>query len=91
MNLTNIVALIGVILGAFTTLGYGFAWYANVEKRKYGLERDLNHLKRNYEQIQDGLKLILREIEHRFDTNERDILEIKSTLNNHKICFKSDE
>ncbi|MGB6301538.1 MAG: hypothetical protein WBF90_35890 [Rivularia sp. (in: cyanobacteria)] len=69
-------AISGIIAAAF--------WYANTEKRKYGLERDFVHLKRNYEQIQQGLNTILKEFDHRFDTSERDILEIKSTLNHFK-------
>ncbi|MGB3757275.1 MAG: hypothetical protein WBA07_13025 [Rivularia sp. (in: cyanobacteria)] len=83
----NINDLIAVGSLAFTVLSgivAGSFWYANSEKRRYGLERDFAHLRRNYEQIQQSLNLIMTEFDHRFDTAERDILEIKSGLNHLK-------
>jgi hypothetical protein len=83
----NINDLIAVGSLAFTVISGILAsglWYASAEKRRYGLERDFAHLKRNYEQIQQSLNLLLTEFDHRFDTAERDILEVKSVLNHLK-------
>lgn len=90
----NINDLIAIGSLAFTTVSGLIAaafWYAKAEKRKYGLERDFAHMKRGYEQIQESLELILREMEHRFNTNERDILEIKAALNTNRICSSKDK
>lgn len=80
-NATDYIAIGSLLLATATTLAGMALWYANSEKRKYGLERDFAHLKRNYEQINISLNTILREIDHRFSDIERDILEIKSSIN----------
>lgn len=77
---SDVIAIGSLVVATATGLSAITLWYANNEKRKYGLERDFGHLKRSYEQIQDSLNLILKEIDYRFDTSERDILEIKSIL-----------
>lgn len=79
--------LVTIISFFFTTLSFVSAftfWYANNEKRKYGLERDFAHLRRNQEQISQGLQQLFVEIDSRFHTLERDILEMKSTAKNEK-------
>ncbi|WP_238553614.1 hypothetical protein [Fortiea contorta] len=67
--LTSITALIG-----------GIYWYGNNEKKKYGLERDFGHIRRNQEQMQQGIDLIIKEIDFRFDSINKDVIEIKSVL-----------
>jgi hypothetical protein len=76
----DLIAFGGLFLAAVTAIAAGVAWYAGNEKKKYGLERDLGHIRRNQEQMQQGLNTILLEMDRRFDLNERDILEIKSVL-----------
>lgn len=78
---TDYIAIGSLLLATATTLAGIALWYAKLEKRKYGLERDFAHLKGNYEQIKLGLNTILREIEHRFSDLEKDFLEIKSNFN----------
>ncbi len=81
MSVNDLIALCALLLstgGAVTAIVF---WYVNSEKRKYGLERDFAHLKRNYEHINSNLLTILSELDNRFDRVERDILEVKSNLN----------
>ncbi|MBE9213721.1 hypothetical protein IQ247_13775 [Plectonema cf. radiosum LEGE 06105] len=89
-NIKDLIAVGSLVLTLASTLAAIAFWYANTEKRRYGLERDFSHLKRNYDQIQHSLNTILSEIDHRFDVTERDILEIKSTLN-IKAKFKKED
>lgn len=81
IDYTALIALGSLLLYFVSSLIAVTIWYGKSEKKKYGLERDFNHLKRNYEQIQNGLNLILRETEHKLNLISRDILEIKSKLN----------
>lgn len=81
VNINNLIALFGSILAVFTTFASAVLWYVNAEKRKYGLERDFNHMKRNYEQMAQSLNVIITELDHRFDAVDRSIIEIKATLN----------
>lgn len=91
MNLDNTVALIGILLSLTTALSTALVWYINAEKRTYGLERDINHLKRNYEQMQENLNMVLREIDDRLNVNERDTIRIKSVLNIIRMHFRKEE
>ncbi|WP_414622053.1 hypothetical protein [Calothrix sp. CCY 0018] len=83
-NIADLIAAGSLLLTTISGIVATAFWYANTEKRKYGLERDFAHLRRNYEQIQQSLNTILVEFDHRFDTAERDILEVKSVLSNLK-------
>ena len=80
INPADLIAFGGLLLAITTAVSGGIAWYGNAEKKKYGLERDLGHIRRNQEQMQLGLNTILREMDRRFDIVERDILEVKSVL-----------
>lgn len=84
INVSTLISLSGFLLAATTTLAGAILWYVNTEKKKYAAERDFQHLKRNQEQISQGLGDIVQELERhfdkvdrRFDQIERDILEIK--------------
>lgn len=76
----TIVAGLGLLATFATTLAGFVIWYANTEKRRYGLERDFGHLKRNQESIQQGIETLLRECDKRFDALERQIVEIKAEM-----------
>lgn len=71
---TDTLIAIGSLLVAFgsSIIGVIF-WYANFEKRRYGFERDISHLRRNQEQMQQGIATILAELDRRFDEIERRI------------------
>ncbi|NJN13601.1 MAG: hypothetical protein HC836_24750 [Richelia sp. RM2_1_2] len=90
LNSSDLIAVGSLVLTAISGIIAIAFWYANTEKRRYGLERDFSHLKRNYDQIQQSLNSILSEIDHRFNVTERDILEIKSTLS-IKAKFKKED
>ncbi len=81
MSVNDLIALCALLLSIGGTAIAIVFWYVNSEKRKYGLERDFAHLKRNYEHINSNLLTILSELDNRFDRVERDILEVKSNLN----------
>lgn len=76
----DLIAFGSLVLATATTVVGGVLWYANSEKKKYAAERDFAHIRRNQEQMQQGLNDLLREFDRRFDVVDRDILEIKSNL-----------
>ncbi|BDA68210.1 hypothetical protein CAL7716_023760 [Calothrix sp. PCC 7716] len=73
MKIDTLIAIGGLVLA----FGSGFLsvllWYANSEKQRYGFERDIGHLRRNQEQLQQGITTILAELDRRFDDIERRI------------------
>jgi len=75
----DFIALGGLLLATISSVIGGVLWYANTEKKRYGLQRDFNHLLKNQEQIRDGLNIMLHEMDRRFDIIDRDIIEIKAT------------
>lgn len=77
---SDLIALGGLVLAALTTVLGGVVWFANAEKKRYAAERDFAHIRRNQEQMQQGLTSLFNELDRRFDTVERDILEIKTSL-----------
>lgn len=79
-SVTDFIAIGSLVLASATSFVGIALWYAKSEKKRYGLERDFDHLKRNYEQIQQSLNTILREIDHRFNELERDISEVNNKV-----------
>ncbi|BAT53784.1 hypothetical protein NOS3756_27470 [Nostoc sp. NIES-3756] len=77
---SDLIALGGLVLATLTTVLGGVVWFANSEKKRYAAERDFAHIRRNQEQMQQGLTSLFNELDRRFDTVERDILEIKTSL-----------
>ena len=81
MAIDNIIAFLGLSLAVFTGVASIIVALINQEKRRYGLERDFAHMKRDYEQIVVNLSEILKELDSGFDSLERTLIEIKSLLN----------
>lgn len=79
-TVSDFIALGGLLLATVTTVLSAVVWFANSEKKRYAAERDFAHIRRNQEQMQQGLNNLLHELDRRFDMVERDILEIKSSL-----------
>ena len=84
----NLIAFSTLLFTVFSGLIAFIFWYVQSEKRQYGLERDCAHLRRNYEQLAQGMDLMLSEIDRRFDSLEnnidsleKELLEIKSIIN----------
>lgn len=53
-------------------------WYAGAEKRKYGMERDILHVKRNQEQFQRSFEEFTQEISDKLDELQREVIEIRA-------------
>lgn len=81
ININDLIAIVGLIITIITALTGLILYYVNAEKRKYGLERDFAHMKRNYEQITQNLNVIITELDHRFDAIDKTLIEIKSKNN----------
>lgn len=81
MEPNDLIALFGLVTAILTSVLGAVFWYVNSEKRKYGLERDFAHLKKHYEQINQNLDLIFKEMDHRFDDLEKNLIKINSILN----------
>lgn len=73
MSGNDILTLLGAILAVLTALASAIFWYTNYEKKRYGLERDFAHIKRNYEQLNENMKYIVTEINHRFDDIDKNL------------------
>lgn len=69
----DLLALFGTVLAVFTALASAIIWYTNYEKKRYGLERDFAHIKRNYEQLNENIKLMVTELDHRFDDIDKSL------------------
>ncbi|MCV3216034.1 hypothetical protein OGM63_21400 [Plectonema radiosum NIES-515] len=94
LNIQTLIAL-GAFLLALLTNVFGVVvwyavWYANSEKKKYAAERDFNHLKNNQIEISGGIAEIAKDLDGRFDdldkrlnSQDHDLLEIKTYLNIH--------
>ncbi len=80
MDVTTLIAILGLGLTVLTVVISIIISVVNAEKRKYGLERDFAHMKRDYEQIVQNLNVIISELDHRFDAVDRTLIEIKSNL-----------
>lgn len=80
MDINDLIAVGGLVLTLITVGGSIIFSIVNAEKRKYGLERDFAHLKRNYEQNTQNLSLIISELDRRFDAVDKTLIEIKSLL-----------
>lgn len=73
--------IVGAVIAVLTFLGGILAWWsANVEKQ-YAAKRDFEHLKRNYEQIAQTLKVIHEDMDDRFDFMERESADVRQKLN----------
>ncbi|AKG21497.1 hypothetical protein [Calothrix sp. 336/3] len=79
-DISTLTSFGSLLIAASTTFAGALLWYVNSEKKKYAAERDFAHLKRNQEQIQQGIVQILDELDGRFDRVERDVLEIKAKM-----------
>ena len=82
ININNLITGAGLVITAVTALTGVVFYFVNSEKRKYGLERDLLHLKRTYEQLNINLKIMSSEQDRRFDDVDKILIELKSFINN---------
>lgn len=81
LDINTWVAVCSFALALVISCLNALLWYSGSEKKKYAAERDFNHLKNNQLQMSQGLDMILKTIDQRSDVIERDIHEIRITLN----------
>jgi hypothetical protein len=79
-NLNTLLAIAGFVLALGGNITWAIILYGNGEKKKYAAERDFTHLRNNQKQISDGIAHGFDELERRFDTLDRDLLEIKAWM-----------
>ena len=82
MKLDQIQSLIALGIGVITFLGGALAWYAGAVEKRYAAQRDFQHLRRNQEQINNGINTILKDQDRRFDTIEKELSESKMLIHN---------
>lgn len=63
MTIETVTAIVTSIIAVSSGFLSVLFWYANNEKRNYGLERDIAHVKRNQEQMQQALNVLLVELD----------------------------
>lgn len=58
----------------FQSSGGGLAWYASSVRKGFAAERDFAHIKRNYEQAQEAMKVLQEDNDKLHDT----LIEVKA-------------
>lgn len=76
-DMMNILSFLVTILTA--VIGIMF-WYVKAEKRKYGIERDLNHLKLNQQEISRNILDLTDGLDTRIERLEKSMVEIKALI-----------
>lgn len=51
MTNSELIGLIGLLIGLTSFVGGGILWYKGSVEKRYAAERDFRHLQRNYEQL----------------------------------------
>lgn len=78
--LSDMVSLIGLLIAICTFLGGAIAWYRNTVQKSYAAEREFGHIKRSMEQTNQSLGHLDQCIDRRFDSIEKELIEIKLML-----------
>lgn len=71
---------ISLIMGLLSFSGGVIFWFSGQIKRRYGLERDFNHLKRNYEALTGNVATLDKMLDERLDRFELMLVKIESLL-----------
>lgn len=74
------LSLVSLVVGLVTSIGGGVAWWRAVVRKQYAAERDFGHLKRNYQQLAQGVDLLYKEGDKRFDRLDLEMVELKGLL-----------
>lgn len=80
ISVDTLISFSSLALGCITTFSGLIFYYVNAEKKRYAAERDFAHLQRNQQQMKESLSFLLTETDKRFDSLEKDIVEIKTSL-----------
>lgn len=82
INIHTLISAGSLFVAVCAAISSAITWYTAKEKKKYGIERDFAHLRRNQEQILQSVAELLKELDRRLDQIDHDILEIKSEFKN---------
>lgn len=82
MNHSELISLIGVILGCLSFCGGFILWWKGSIEKRYAAQRDFGHLKRNQEQLISNLA-------HTAEKQESELVEIRSDLKEIKALSLS--
>lgn len=77
----NYLEVLAVAISVVTFSGGIVAWYRGAVEKRYAAERDFNHLKNNYDQINSNLLRIAKDQEEMIEGIEKDLIEVKNLLN----------
>lgn len=81
-NIELIIAVIGSLIGIGGATAAIFAkWRASIEKG-YAAQRDFQHLRRNQEQIVQGIDQIAKDIDARLDRVDLALNRVESMMHN---------
>ena len=61
----------------FSTAAGVIGFFVARVRHSYGLERDINHLKRDYKSLSNHTNILLKELERRLDSVEKDIATVR--------------
>ncbi|MBT9316370.1 hypothetical protein [Leptothoe spongobia] len=67
-----------LIITILTALAGVIGWGIGRVRRGYGLERDINHLKRDYETLSTNCSKLFTELERRLDQAEKELAILKA-------------
>ncbi len=69
----KIIKYLPLVLTVCSTLAAGLGFIVARVRKNYGLERDINHLKRDYTTLSQSTNTLLNELERRLDNTERQL------------------
>lgn len=69
----KIIQYLPLVLGVCSTLAAVLGFIVARVRKNYGLERDINHLKRDYQALSKNSNALFTELERRLDTAERQL------------------
>ena len=73
-----IINQLPLIITVLTTLAGAVGWGIARVRRSYGLERDIGHLKRDYNALSDNFNNLFTELERRLDQAEKELVILKA-------------
>lgn len=69
---------ISTFLAVLSLAGGAVAWYSTLVKQRYGFERDVNHLKRDYQQLSLNVETLVKSYEARLDDLQLDLVKLQA-------------
>lgn len=72
--------IVAMIISLITFVAGGVAWFSAAVRKSYAAERDFQHLRRNQEQLSDGIAQVLKDYDHKFQLTKKELDEIEVQL-----------